>query len=453
MKKVEKEYRKYIESKLPVPNIKDRIKSHIEFKKKEGLLSMLKKKWIVGLSSCAALVLVGGIVLSTAMFNLNAPSQKKAKAIVNVDVNPSVELVVDDRDRVVSVKGLNDEGSMIIYGEALVGKDVNNAISTIIKVETETGYLVANADVSQNTIKVSVSADDEKYKDALESKIEVSIDDTCLKNHVKASVEYVEKYTHAQLVEIALKCDSSLNKEDADKMSYKELAKIIALYHIETSDLYEEKLEEFYVQVRDDDIALAKYEPVQKAIEGADSVMKAVLNLYSKGISELESYYLGLEDVTYTTFVDPNSSYQLALQEVYNAKKDVLAYRNQLANVDYANETLYKSLMKSLDLAESILDSKESALKAYEEIGTTTIETYRGTLLTAINALKSLEAVFPSDVKTYLDSKVQNTDKELNKAKKEAFQEFEKAHKEDIQKAKKQCAERKLELKNQIKAA
>ena len=47
---------------------------------------------------------------------------------VTVDINPSIEIIVDEDDKVVSVTALNDEGNIIIVGETIVGKTVEEAL-------------------------------------------------------------------------------------------------------------------------------------------------------------------------------------------------------------------------------------------------------------------------------------------------------------------------------------
>ena len=46
---------------------------------------------------------------------------------VTIDINPSIEMMVDEDQKVLSVSALNDDGSIIISGEEIVGKDVEEA--------------------------------------------------------------------------------------------------------------------------------------------------------------------------------------------------------------------------------------------------------------------------------------------------------------------------------------
>ena len=81
---------------------------------------------------CLSLIMIVG------MFALIATScGKKTEAElsrVTVDINPSIELMVDEEQKVISVSALNDDGSIIIAGEAIVGKDVEEATKIIVNV-------------------------------------------------------------------------------------------------------------------------------------------------------------------------------------------------------------------------------------------------------------------------------------------------------------------------------
>lgn len=75
------------------------------------------RKWVPALTCClcVALIAVVGLVVGNSISKNN----KAYNAIVQVDVNPSIEMVVDEKNQVLSVRGLNDEGKMVLEGEAL----------------------------------------------------------------------------------------------------------------------------------------------------------------------------------------------------------------------------------------------------------------------------------------------------------------------------------------------
>ena len=111
-------------------------------------------------------ILVVVMLLMCTLVLVGCNKQEKGElSRVTVDVNPSIELMVDADKKVVSCSALNDDGSIIIAGEAIVGKDVNEATKIIMSLCTETGYIVkSDTTISSNQISISVSGDSEYAK-------------------------------------------------------------------------------------------------------------------------------------------------------------------------------------------------------------------------------------------------------------------------------------------------
>ena len=89
---------------------------------------------------------------------------------MTVDINPSVEFMIDDQNKIVSVTALNDDGSILIVGEAFVGKTPEEAVEMMVTLASDTGYLVqGNAEAAENTVKIlSALSDDSRAQiDAL----------------------------------------------------------------------------------------------------------------------------------------------------------------------------------------------------------------------------------------------------------------------------------------------
>lgn len=107
-------------------------------------------------------------ILAVAMlivFVLIKPPVTKAYAVIDLDVNPGIELSVDKNDKVLNVTGVNDEGKQILDDLKLVGVDAYTASNAILGALVSKGYLTKTA----NTVLLSVrSTGDTK---ALEMKL------------------------------------------------------------------------------------------------------------------------------------------------------------------------------------------------------------------------------------------------------------------------------------------
>ena len=77
----------------------------------------MKKRFI-------GIFLLFAITLSAISFTScsNAKPEEGIVTRMTVDINPSVEFMIDDQNKIVSVTALNDDGSILIVGEAFVGK-------------------------------------------------------------------------------------------------------------------------------------------------------------------------------------------------------------------------------------------------------------------------------------------------------------------------------------------
>ena len=107
MNKTEKQYKAYMEKNLKINDRYDQIAKKIDFNLER---KPMKKRNLFALcgASLAAVVIIG--VAGFALLNNNKAPQVKPKALVSVDVNPSIELVVDEDNKVISVTGKNDDG-------------------------------------------------------------------------------------------------------------------------------------------------------------------------------------------------------------------------------------------------------------------------------------------------------------------------------------------------------
>lgn len=83
------------------------------------------------------------------------PAEAKPTAFVSVDINPSLELTLDQNNKVLSVVGANEDGQVLLYGEAdLVGLSVEDAVEKITALAVDLGYL----DADNATVQTSVTA-------------------------------------------------------------------------------------------------------------------------------------------------------------------------------------------------------------------------------------------------------------------------------------------------------
>lgn len=91
-----------------------------------------------------------------------------AVSYVGIDVNPSVSLVLDKNNKVVSVIAENEDAQVLLYGEAsLVGMSAEDAAKKIAELSVRLGYL--GEDNHGVNITVEGKANAEKLTDGIEA--------------------------------------------------------------------------------------------------------------------------------------------------------------------------------------------------------------------------------------------------------------------------------------------
>lgn len=114
-------------------------------------------------------------------------------AIVNIDINPSLELVVDSENKVVGVRALNDDGATLIYNETgIEGVDIEAAIAKITDLAIELGYLKEGENEVVGTI---VNSADSDLAAELTSKINAKITATAENLGLSVSVDAEGAYS------------------------------------------------------------------------------------------------------------------------------------------------------------------------------------------------------------------------------------------------------------------
>ena len=117
------------------------------------------------------------VTLLTATVTLTACDKKAEYTRVTMDINPSVELIVDANGGVVSVTALNDDGATLIAGESLCGKPLKTVAEQIVSLAVQTGFLTeGNVETGDNTLSISVSGNQRQSKKTYEAVLSAAYD-------------------------------------------------------------------------------------------------------------------------------------------------------------------------------------------------------------------------------------------------------------------------------------
>jgi hypothetical protein len=370
---------------------------------------------------------------------------------MTVDINPSVEFMIDDQNKILSVTALNDDGSILIVGETFIGKTPEEAVEMMVTLASETGYLVSgNAQMTENTVKVSVSGDS-KYAEQLMKDISKKADAVLKELDIPGQVEKAEALKIDALREMAL-ATSLYTEEELSAMDEGQLCKVISAGRVETALLLTEEMREAYYTAKEYEISFAQREETAKIIQGlgglynlTHAAYKTALDVYSTAITELDQF-------RYDMLVSPESEYQKSLTKLREAKVELLKQKNYTASLDVNGEE-YASATVTLQLSE---ENYDKMLAAYEKIGTelnASLEALIATLRQAESKLVELEeTLFDENIEAKLQEKASDIEAALNAAKDGFFASFEEAHGEDIKSIEQSLMAKKQQLRSEIES-
>ena len=451
MNKTEKQFKEYMEKNIHVKDTYDVIAKKISFNEEEERTFMKNKKIIGPVLCCVgALAVVGVVGIATKGFGLF--KEKEAKSMVTIDTNPSIELVVDEKDKVVSVRGANDDGKLVLYGEKVVGKDVEKAVEIIIQAEIDTGYIVANAQIGANQFSLTVSSDTTVESSELINSIQNKVKEVCENNHIAIALEESKALARSELEKLALELDPTLTEERVKEMETSQLLAVVKLYQLETVELYNSKLEELYTNVKEFKFDYMSQESTLEAMKTIDgAIANLAITAYESAVNLLKSAQESVETARYNLLVKEDSVYQQQVAAVKDKKQEVLALKNEVAKLEDGAEKTNKEA--KLTVALNSLDSAEVLLQQAYTNANTALDTVVNALDSAMTSLDSALESFLTAYASVTDTikeKLVEAENKLNESKDQIFADFEEKYGAEVAHYKEEIAARKEAMKQAI---
>ena len=189
-----------------------------------------------------AVLMAGGMFVSLSACGGEKEAKAAGVSYVGIDVNPSITLVLDKNEKVVSVTLENEDAQILMHGEAsLVGLDAEKAAKKIAELCVELGYL----DETNAGVSLSVEGKEGKLQSKIEAGFESAAKELSLhftadgtfslnrelsawKAEFSANAE-VQALTAAEykLIASAMAADQTLSFEAAVKMNDEALIALI----------------------------------------------------------------------------------------------------------------------------------------------------------------------------------------------------------------------------------
>lgn len=158
----------------------------------KGTVIPMKKRtgriWKMAAAACLALALLAGFGVFYGQANAVA-------SVVSLDVNPSIELLVNSGRKVLACKALNEEAKAVLAGmdggEDLKGAKLDVAVNAIVGALVRSGYL----DKVSSAILISVSDKDPVRAERLERELVAAVGQTLTVENSAAAAVYGQTVT------------------------------------------------------------------------------------------------------------------------------------------------------------------------------------------------------------------------------------------------------------------
>lgn len=134
--------------------------------------------YVLAAAACFCVLLMGGGVYGYHIQN------QIVESVIGIDVNPSIEISINKKQKVLSVRALNTDGQEILADMDLTGTDLNVAVNAVVGSMVTHGYL----DDLDNAILVTVSNDSVRKAKELRAAVVSDIEQTLEENQVQAVV-------------------------------------------------------------------------------------------------------------------------------------------------------------------------------------------------------------------------------------------------------------------------
>ncbi len=314
----------------------------------------------------------------------NTEQKSESNSYVSVEINPSVELVVDEDNVVVAANGTNDDGKTLIINVSFEGKELSEALEIILTEAKESGYLLSatyNSDLVSRDIKVSIDSENATVEASINDVVKDKVNKFIEENDLAARYEKIEAKGREYFEAIVKRYNPMITDEELEALTYEDLLEMVELATIEKSQMATIALEEYYLNFKEYEFKFAYKEEVAAKLNELNPIIG---KLYSGLLNSIKSSVETLNELEYGIYVSEESEYLKLLNQLNGYKDEVIKLKVELAvNEDSteieleikAKEELIDKVMADIETVMNTLrsgiDTTRAALnKLYEQLET-----------------------------------------------------------------------------------
>lgn len=456
MKDIKKIVKQYYDANYKHESNIDKVKekADIESNKKGGIILFMKTKKLAIISTFAFILVVAVIAIGCSFGKTPEATPTVKDTVITLDLNPSIELTVDEKGMVASVYGANDEGKMIIIDveNEIVGKKYDEALNLILEIQTECGFFVkatSNEEYNNLTITIDTEATQNEIN-AIEAEVKAKVEAklTALDVEIANKITTVKNNTKQALIDKLLELDETLTQEELETKTHEELINLIAAYHIERINFPTEALEDMYNKFKDYEINIAESRIFKEFVSTSSALNEAIITQYDNLYNLAQTALTALKETYEKVFIAEDSAYVKAYNKLLEAKAEVLALRTEVENLEDGLEKTIKEAQ--LSAKETALLGAQSALELTKQTAETTLNLVTTTVNQALETIKSY-IMTTEDLTILMNEKANELSTKLNTEKQEFVTKFETEYKDEIKAQYDKLVEQKGALIAQLK--
>ena len=354
-------------------------------------------------------VLTAAIIAVCSLFSLVgcAPAGDE---VVNLSLNPQIELIVDNEDKVISVSALNDEGNVVIANATFVGLSVEDAVNLFIKTTDESGFMIqGEVSSNENKLEIAISGSDAQ---ALFNKVKSAAQTYLEENELTVNFSFEGQLDLKYIKGLVEEARLELSQAEINAMSKEELMDVLKQSREETKEFFSQEIKDLYYRLRETEYHKAKINKLIELLGQAEGTWATVVSNLQAKVEELATKTNEFVAKYTEQFLSETSEYQEKVVEFVNAKKALLE-----ARLDGTATTI-------MEMAASTAESSLALAKSFAD---TAVATVQGGLNLALSTLETaLEAVvnFISDNTAAIDSAIASAQTEFKTAFETEYSEF-----------------------------
>ena len=167
----------------------------------DGVVPFIPKRMRFKMHALEIVTAVAVCLMLTNVFSITMKNSKenKVETVIDIDVNPSVELKINAEDRVISVVAINEDAEGILDGMDLKGAQTKVAVNAIFGSMMSKGYF----ENDKRTILVSVDSKSKTVTSRVQNDVTAEIDNVLTSYAVEADVIVQEMNKSDELAQTA----------------------------------------------------------------------------------------------------------------------------------------------------------------------------------------------------------------------------------------------------------